>query len=65
MKWLFPVLLLPACALALDNDYVKVSRDAAPCAAMALPYCGNRVIVALDNIEIRTGETRRAMRRGD
>lgn len=65
MKWLFPVLLLPACALALDNDYVKVSRDAAPCAAMALPYCGNRVIVALDNIEIRAGETRRAMRRGD
>jgi hypothetical protein len=65
MKWLFPVLLLPACAMALENDYVKVTRDAAPCAAMAQPDCGDRVIVALDNFEMGSGESRRAMRRGD
>jgi quercetin dioxygenase-like cupin family protein len=65
MKWLLPVLLLPACAMALENDYVKVTRDAAPCAAMALADCGDRVIVALGNIEMGAGESRRAMRRGD
>jgi hypothetical protein len=65
MKWLLPALLLPACAIALENDYVKVTRDAAPCAEMAPPVCGDRVLVALDNIAIGTGSSSRTMRRGD
>lgn len=50
---------------ALDNDYVLVTRDAAPCAQASAPGCGDRVIVALGEVELRTGETVRTLARGD
>ena len=52
-------------APALENDYVRVMRDAAPCAAAKTPGCGDRVIVALGQIELRSGRSRRKMARGD
>src|SRR2546428_6281560 len=58
------VLLLQALAPALENDYVRVSRDSAPCASAGAPDCagGDRVIVALSNIELRYGSGRRSSR---
>jgi hypothetical protein len=50
---------------ALDNDYVLVTRDAAPCAQAGVPGCGDRVIVALGDVEVRSGDTRRVLARGD
>lgn len=48
----------------LDNDYVRVTRDVAPC-AQAGPECGDRVIVALGALELRSGKSHRKMTRGD
>jgi hypothetical protein len=56
------VWLAPA-AVVLDNDYVRVSKNEAPCAA-AGPACTDRVIVALGDIVLGTS-TRRRMTRGD
>jgi hypothetical protein len=66
----FLVLLLlsyPAFAgeIALENDYVRVTRDAAPCALAHVPECGDRVIVALGKIELASDGIRRVMGRGD
>jgi hypothetical protein len=58
----FPVF---AGEIALENDYVRVTRDAAPCALTHVPECGDRVIVALDNIELASDGIRRTMARGD
>jgi hypothetical protein len=44
----------------LENEFVRVSRNAAPCAAAA-PSCGDRVLVALGSIEV-SGQK---MERGD
>jgi quercetin dioxygenase-like cupin family protein len=44
----------------LENEFVRVSRNMAPCAAAA-PSCGERVLIALGSIEI-SGEK---MERGD
>jgi hypothetical protein len=44
----------------LDNDFVRVFRNSAPCAAAA-SSCGDRVLVALGAIEINS----RKMERGD
>jgi len=57
-------MLLQAQDIALDNEFVRVTRNAAPCAA-AGPACQDRVIVALGEIELRTGSTRRKLVRGD
>jgi hypothetical protein len=61
------LLSLPAFAddIVLENDYVRIARDAAPCAEAALPDCGNRVIVALGEIEIAADGSRRALTRGE
>lgn len=45
---------------ALENDYVRVTRDSAPCAA-AGAGCGDRVIVALARLTLGA----RTMERGD
>ncbi len=37
-------------ATVLDNDYVRVSRDDAPCAQAGTPGCAERVIVAMSEI---------------
>src|ERR1700730_16828965 len=44
----------------LENEFVRVSRNTAPCAAAA-PSCGDRVLVALGSIEV-SGQK---MERGD
>src|SRR2546425_11755404 len=52
-------------AAALENDYVLVSRDDAPCAQGSTPGCAERVIVAMGEIQLRFGKVLRAMRRGE
>lgn len=58
-------LVLPANVLALDNAYVRVTRDAAPCAAANSPDCGDRVLVALEKIELKTANSMLTLSRGD
>lgn len=65
MTFLLAFLLLQSHAAALENEYVRVMRDAAPCASATAPGCGDRVIVALGEIELRSGKSRRKMTRGD
>ena len=65
MKWFLLGLLVPATALALDNEFVRVTRDEAPCSAMEFSDCGDRVIVALDNIKFFAGTSQLLLRRGD
>jgi len=48
----------------LDNEYVRVTRDAAPCAAAGLA-CAERIIVALGELKISSVGTKRALARGD
>jgi len=57
--------LLTADQVVLDNEYVRVTRGAAPCAAARTPDCGVRVIVALDEFVLAGGMFRRVMMRGD
>jgi hypothetical protein len=57
--------LVQAPAPALENDYVRVMRDTTSCASSEPAECGDRVIVALSDIELRFGRSRRKMTRGD
>jgi len=57
--------LVQAPAPALENDYVRVMRDTTSCASSEPAECGDRVIVALSEIELRFGRSRRKMSRGD
>jgi len=57
--------LLPAPALAIDNAWVRVSRDAAPCAVASAPGCGYRVLVALADLDLRSRDASRRLMRGD
>ena len=52
-------------AAVLENDYVLVSRDDAPCAQGSTPGCAERVIVAMGEVQLRFGKVLRAMRRGE
>src|SRR5204863_8293116 len=52
-------------AAALENAYVLVSRDDAPCAKGSTPGCAERVILAMGEIQLRFGKVLRAMRRGE
>lgn len=65
--WALLLLSFPAFAgeIVLDNDYVRVTRDAAPCALAHIPECADRVIVALGDIELAAEGTRLTMARGD
>ena len=65
MLFLLIAFLFQAPAPALENDYVRVTRDETPCAAAGSPGCGDRIIVALGQIELRSGKTRRKLTRGD
>ena len=51
--------------IVLDNDYVRITRDATPCALSHPPECNDRVIVALGNVEVDSDGTRRLLGRGD
>jgi hypothetical protein len=61
---LIAVLLQPAAAPAIDNDYARVTRNAAPCAD-AHPGCGPRVLVALAPISLSAAGRTRQLARGD
>jgi hypothetical protein len=61
----FLLCCLPASALAIDNAWVRVSRDAAPCAVATAPGCGYRVLVALAELDLRAGDAARRLVRGD
>jgi quercetin dioxygenase-like cupin family protein len=68
MRFLALLLLsFPAFAseIVLENDYVRVTRDPAPCALAHAPECTNRVIVALGDIELGYNGARRTLARGD
>jgi hypothetical protein len=62
---LLALLALQAPSPALENDYVRVTRNAAPCASATTPRCADRVIVALSDVELRSGSSRRKLSRGD
>jgi hypothetical protein len=63
---LLAALLAPCIASAIDNEYVRITRDGAPCAAGSpLPGCGYRVIVALRDITLQFGQSYRKLSRGD
>jgi hypothetical protein len=62
---LLAALLAPIAACAVDNDYVRITRDGAPCASAHAPGCADRVIVALGDIELQSGPTRRHLSRGE
>ena len=61
---LFPSLCF-ANEVALDNDYVRVTRGIASCTSAAAPGCGERVIVAIGDIELQSGDSPLKMTRGD
>jgi hypothetical protein len=48
----------------LENDYVRVTKNAAPCAAAAA-RCGDRILVALGEIDLPQAGGVRRMTRGD
>jgi hypothetical protein len=62
---LLSALLTPGVVAAVDNEYVRISRDAAPCAGGRGAGCGDRVIVALADIELQSGQVHRKLSRGD
>ena len=57
--------LLPATGMALENDYVRVTRNSATCLGANMTGCGDRVIVALDDVEIFVGYANRKLSRGN
>jgi hypothetical protein len=69
MTFLLILWLLQSNTVALENEYVRVTQDAAPCASATTTGCGDRVIVALGEIELRSGPSSRKvirkMTRGD
>ena len=65
MTFLLIVWLLQSNTVALENEYVRVTQDAAPCASATAPGCGDRVIVALGATVLRFGAASRKMARGD
>jgi hypothetical protein len=58
------VVLLQSQSIILENRYVRVSRDAAPCAQATPKICGDRVIVALSDVQLRVGNATRKLARG-
>ena len=58
-------LLQTAAAQPLDNEYVRVTRNGAPCASASPSACGERVLVALGPIEFQQFGQRRRLQRGE
>ena len=65
MPVLLALLMFQAPTPALENDYVRAWKDAAPCASAQAPGCSERVIVALGNVQIPVGGSTRSLRRGE
>src|SRR5262245_32255500 len=58
--------LWQADAPVLDNAYVRVSRNAAPCASPKSPGCAtDRVIVALGDVDVNSVTGTKKLKRGD
>ena len=49
----------------LENAHVRVTRNVAPCAASHAPDCGERVFVALAEVQLPSKGGMRRLRRGD
>ena len=64
MPILLALLLFQTQTPALENEYVRVTKDAAPCASAERAGCSDRVIVALGNVQVRAGTTTRSLARG-
>jgi hypothetical protein len=65
MPALFVLLsVLQGSPVVLDNEYVRVTRDAASCAETS-EGCAERILVALDPIELEGSRGRRRMARGE
>lgn len=62
---LLAALLAPLAASAVDNEFVRITRDGAPCAAGAGPDCGDRVIVALSDFDLQSARGHQTLSRGD
>ena len=62
---LLALALVPLTSAAVDNDFVRITRDAAPCAAAGTAGCGTRVIVALSECEFQSAGAVRTLERGD
>ena len=58
-------LLLQTSAAVLENEYVLVTKNAAPCASADTPGCEDRVVVALSEIELKESGKTKKMVRGD
>ena len=58
-------LLQAASPVILENKYVKVSKNAAPCASAGKADCGDRVVVALGTVDLVMPRGARKMTRGD
>ena len=65
MPLLLALWLLQAPAPVLENEYVRVTQDAAPCASAERPGCSDRVIVALGDVQLPVGGSVRSLRRGN
>src|SRR3982074_3945489 len=69
-RWLclgFVLIAFPALAqtpVALENDYVRVSQDSAPCATASPGRCEDRVILAMGDLTLRSGAAARSMTYG-
>src|SRR5580692_1015694 len=50
--------------VALDNPYVLVTHNGAPCAAAGTAGCGDRVVVAMGNLELGSNNAIRVLSRG-
>ncbi len=59
------LLLQAAGPVILENKYVQVSKNAAPCASTGKADCGDRVVVALGTVDLVTPRGARKMTRGD
>jgi hypothetical protein len=52
-------------ATALENDYVQVSRNIAPCAIASEGKCEDRVILAMGDLTLSAGGKKREMKRAE
>ena len=50
---------------ALDNDYVRVSRNSTPCGKAAMGTCEDRVVLAMGDVTIATEGKTRPMTRAE
>lgn len=59
-----PLLFSTQGAAVIDNDHVRVTRDAASCET-ASPLCMQRVVVARDDLRVESSAGKRTLKRGD